>query len=102
MNIRVSGLLFAAAQMWVAPAWAADTPTAPAADQATTPAQAEQTAAEQQPPAADPDADKVICKKLPPETGTHLGREKVCHTKREWDEMTAESKAELEKAQQKP
>ena len=58
-------------------------------------------------PAADPAApaenpDEVVCKKLPAETGTRLGKNrKECHTKREWAQIAEESKQSLEKSQTK-
>ncbi|MEJ0044395.1 MAG: hypothetical protein WDM81_20190 [Rhizomicrobium sp.] len=36
---------------------------------------------------ADPDADKVICKDLPPPTGSRLGGRRVCLTKAVWQDM---------------
>ncbi len=70
------------------------------------PAAEGQTAAPAQ-PAADPAApaenpDEVICKRLPAETGTRLGKNrKECHTRREWDQIAEESKQSLEKSQSK-
>jgi hypothetical protein len=45
------------------------------------------------------DPDEVICKKLPAETGTRLGKRKECRTRREWQDIEAEAKQNLEKAQ---
>ncbi|MEJ0025615.1 MAG: hypothetical protein WDN01_06255 [Rhizomicrobium sp.] len=36
----------------------------------------------------DPDADKMICKDMPPPTGSRLGGRRVCLTKAVWQEMT--------------
>jgi hypothetical protein len=58
-------------------------------------------------PAADPAApaenpDEVICKKLPSETGTRLGKNrKECHTRREWNQIAEESKRSTQDAQHK-
>lgn len=35
--------------------------------------------------------DRVVCKKLPPPTGTMLGSRKVCHTEREWRDLQKQS-----------
>lgn len=60
----------------------------------------------QAPPAEDAaasadDGDKVVCKRPKRETGSNLRPEKECRTKREWDEIAAESRRALEDAQQK-
>ena len=49
-------------------------------------------------PAEDP--NEVVCKKLPSETGTRLGKNrKECHTRLEWQQMAEESKRTMEGAQ---
>lgn len=61
----------------------------------TAPAAPSSTAASGQPakPSADP-GDKVICHYEEGDTGSLLnGRTKVCHTKREWDQMNKDARA---------
>ncbi len=70
---------------------------APADGQAAAQQPAEATA--EQPPAEDP--DEVICKKLPAETGTRLGKRKECHTRKEWDQIADEARQATEEAQTK-
>lgn len=43
--------------------------------------------------------DKVICKKQPPPTGTLLGTRSICHTERDWREITRRSRDDVEKRQ---
>ena len=51
------------------------------------------------PPADDP--DQIICKSMPPPTGTRLGGGRECHTKREWDQQLKESQEAVAHAEQK-
>ena len=77
------------------PVSAEETPAQPM-----TPAQPAATDTAQQPATPAEDPNEVICKKLPPETGTRLARaKKECHTRREWEEMAEEAKQSTEKAQ---
>lgn len=57
-------------------------------------------------PAAQGDAesdtsylDKIVCKVLPPPTGTRLGSRKVCQTERQWRALTRGSQEDLSKRQ---
>jgi hypothetical protein len=43
--------------------------------------------------------DRVTCKKFPPLTGTMLGSRKVCHTERQWREITRRSQEDITKRQ---
>jgi hypothetical protein len=45
------------------------------------------------------DLDQVICKRLPPPTGTRLGGKTVCQTKKQWLELETNSQDTLERAQ---
>lgn len=47
-------------------------------------------------PAAGGDRDKVVCKIMPPRTGTRLGGRKVCRTQRQWDAMQEETKRTMD------
>ncbi len=51
-------------------------------------------------PAPGPDDNTVVCKKLPPETGTHLPQPPVCHTNLEWKEMQAQGQNATQELQQ--
>lgn len=44
------------------------------------------------------DSSRIICKGGPAEadTGTRLPPKKTCHTKREWDEMAAQARQDLD------
>jgi hypothetical protein len=45
--------------------------------------------------------DRVVCKNLPPPTGTMLGSRKVCQTERQWRELTKTSQDRINTQQQK-
>jgi hypothetical protein len=65
-----------------------------------TPAIAQAPSAGTAPPAAKAeDPNKKICERVE-ETGTRLGGRRVCKTKAEWAAERAESRRELERAQQ--
>ncbi len=82
-----------------ATAAAEETQQQPPAAEGQTAAPAEP-AADPAPPAENP--DEVICKKLPSETGTRLGKNrKECHTRREWNQIAEESKRSTQDAQTK-
>lgn len=86
--MRRSLMLLAAAAMLSFAAYGEDNkPTVPAA---TTPAApTEQTS----------DLDRVICKTLPPPTGTRFGGKTVCQTKKQWLALTVDVQDTLTKAQ---
>lgn len=69
---------------------------APAETEAAAPAAGTEAPAEA---TSNEDPDEVICKRLPAETGTRLGKRKECRTRREWADIEAEAKQNLEKAQ---
>ncbi|MEZ5680316.1 MAG: hypothetical protein R3E14_03365 [Erythrobacter sp.] len=46
----------------------------------------------------DPSLDKVICKRIR-STGSRLGESKECRTKRQWEAEKAQSRQQIEKAQ---
>ena len=48
---------------------------------------------------APSDPDQIVCKELPPETGTRIGGRRVCHKQREWDAIRQRAADELEKRQ---
>ncbi len=45
------------------------------------------------------DLDQVVCKKIGPPTGSHLGGHTVCQTKKRWQELEQSSRDALQKAQ---
>jgi hypothetical protein len=55
-------------------------------------------AAEQSQPQADP-RDEIVCKNMSRGTGSRLGQQKECHTRREWQERQAEDREMIERAQ---
>ena len=94
--MKKSVLVMIAAAAFALPALADDAVPPPAAAPVT------------QPPTAQGDAatdtsylDRVVCKKLPPPTGTMLGSRKVCQTEREWRELTKASQDRINSQQQK-
>ncbi|MDE1985416.1 MAG: hypothetical protein KGJ28_02650 [Alphaproteobacteria bacterium] len=90
MSMRCSIILFAAAVMMPVAVHAGDTGyTTPT----TTPAA--QTASQDQ----TSDWDKVICKKMPPPTGTRLGGRTVCQTKKRWLELEQGTHDAIEKTE---
>jgi hypothetical protein len=44
--------------------------------------------------------DVVVCKRVPPATGTRFGATKVCRTQGQWDDQRAEDRAMTERAQE--
>lgn len=48
--------------------------------------------------AEDPSLDKVVCKTVK-STGSRLGQSKECRTKRQWQAEKAQSRQQIEKAQ---
>ncbi len=94
--MKTSILLVIAAAAFAVPALAEDAAPPPAA------------APGMQAPTAKGDAatdtsylDRVVCKTLPPPTGTMLGSRKVCKTEREWRELTKRSQDDINSKQQK-
>jgi hypothetical protein len=53
------------------------------------PAPVAQTAAQ-----APSDLDKMVCRALPPATGSRLGSRRECRTQREWDDIRIQSQKE--------
>ncbi len=45
--------------------------------------------------------DRVVCKKLPPPTGTMLGGRRICQTERQWREQMKRSQEDIIDTQQK-
>ena len=45
------------------------------------------------------DLDQVVCKKIGPPTGSHLGGQTVCQIKKRWQELEQSSRDALQKAQ---
>lgn len=74
----------------------AASPAAAASGATTAPTASQQAAAT---PKVDPahDPDKVICHYITP-TGSRLGGQKVCHTRREWNQNTQDSQDALNHA----
>jgi hypothetical protein len=89
--MKMTVFIVTAAFAVIAPAFADDaaTPTAPAG------AATSQGAAT----ADDSYLDNVVCKVFPPPTGTRLGTRKICHTEREWRDITRRSQEDLSKRQ---
>ncbi|MDE1940312.1 MAG: hypothetical protein KGI68_14925 [Alphaproteobacteria bacterium] len=84
--MRWSVILFAAAVVVPFAMHAGDTDsTAPAT----------RTAAQDQTSALD----QVVCKRLPPPTGTRLGGKTVCQTRKQWLELEQNSQDMLEKVE---
>ncbi len=48
-------------------------------------------------PAAQVDADKIVCRTEPPATGSRLGSRRTCRTQREWDDIREQSQKETNK-----
>lgn len=46
-----------------------------------------------------PDLDEVVCRRMPAPTGSHLGSQTVCQTRKHWQELEQGSKDELERIQ---
>jgi hypothetical protein len=72
----------------------AQPPAEPAVDAPTAPA-APATAA-----ASSAGPDQIVCKDMPPKTGSRLGGGRECHTQRQWNRMQAESQ-ELTRRQER-
>jgi hypothetical protein len=85
--MRLASLLLLAA--FGATAAAADTPPPPAAKPAAT---AQQTAASTAKPTG---LDRIICH-TDDQTGTRLPGHKVCHSKREWDDLATLTRQNLD------
>lgn len=56
------------------------------------------TTAPQSSAAAD-DSNKMVCRTLPPPTGTRLGNRHECHTQAEWDERMREDQKKTSQIQ---
>jgi hypothetical protein len=83
-------LLLMMAMTVAVPVWAEDpVPTAPG------------TAPLAQGEAVTSDLDKVVCKRLPPPTGSRLGARRVCLTEREWRQERQESREFMRNQQEK-
>ncbi len=48
---------------------------------------------------AQSDLNTVVCKKLAPTTGSHLGGQRVCQTKKRWMDLEKTSQDTLDKLQ---
>ena len=48
-------------------------------------------------PATDP--DKMVCKTMPPATGSRIGTRRECHTQGEWDQIARQDQSALSRAQ---
>jgi hypothetical protein len=48
-------------------------------------------------PGAAADLDKMVCRTLPPATGTRIGARRECRTQREWDDIRLQSQKETSK-----
>jgi hypothetical protein len=88
-------LSLAAAQAQTAPAPTAPAPTA--IDPGTPAADGGATAVAPSPAAADP--DKIICRELPPPTGSRLGGRRICAPKSAWDERAREDQDAISRGQ---
>lgn len=85
-----------------APATAEEAPPPPPPAEGQTVAPPAQPADTGQPSAPAEDPNEVICKRLPPETGTRLGKNrKECHTRSEWNQIAEEAKQATEDARTK-
>lgn len=51
------------------------------------------------PAATQSDLDKMVCRNLPPPTGSRLGTRRECRTQREWDDIRLQSQKETNKMQ---
>ncbi len=45
-------------------------------------------------PANQADLDKMVCRTMPPPTGSRLGTRRECRTQREWDDIRLQSEKE--------
>ena len=72
------------------------TPPAAQPQETTTPATTPGTPAEAQPPADTSKDKEVVCKKLDPPTGSHMGGKRVCRTVAEWRAMAADAKTAID------
>ena len=57
------------------------------------------TATPAQPATATPDPDALVCRTMPPKTGSLLGGRRECRTQREWDDIHQQNRREIEKMQ---
>jgi hypothetical protein len=49
--------------------------------------------------ASNSDPNQIVCKSLPPPTGTRLGGGRECHTQRDWDNQMKEAQRVLQEKQ---
>lgn len=68
----------------------ADPPATPAATPAAAPAQ---------PAATANDPNKIVCRSKAAKIGSRLGATRECRTQREWDDISAQDRREVEKMQ---
>jgi len=47
----------------------------------------------------DSDPDKIVCKQMPPPTGSRIGSRRECHTQAEWDQMARNDQEALARSQ---
>jgi hypothetical protein len=45
------------------------------------------------------DLDKIVCRTLPPKTGSRIGPQRECRTQREWDNIREQDQKEISKMQ---
>jgi len=50
-----------------------------------------------QPAANQAELDKMVCRTMPPATGTRIGTRRECRTQREWDDIRLQSQKETTK-----
>jgi hypothetical protein len=50
-------------------------------------------------PASTDDLDKVVCRSMPPKTGSRIGPQRECRTQREWDSIREQDQKEITKMQ---
>jgi Flp pilus assembly protein CpaB len=92
--MKKSVLLMIAAVAFAAPALAEDVVPASAPS-------AQAPTAQGDAPASTSSLDQVVCKKMPPPTGTRLGSRRVCQTEREWRDLMLRSQENITHSQQK-
>jgi hypothetical protein len=79
----------------------AATSGAGAADQPGTPPPASNDAAAQPKPDADSGKDIVVCRDVPPPTGTRLGKRHICMTQQRWDDLQKNTERAIDRVQQR-
>ena len=57
-----------------------------------------QPAAQQEKPSTD-DPERIVCRVMPPTTGTRLGNRRICSPQRLWDDKMREDQARLSHSQ---